>query len=77
VQSVAEIEAGGPQGQAWAQLKAFLNRSLQNRAGSSLTPQLEPQFGPQFGPLELTAFANPMPKDLFSMVQASWLHRHH
>ena len=69
VQSVAEIEAGGPQGQAWAQLKAFLKRSLQNRAGSSLEPQ--------FGPLAITAYANPMPKDLFSMLQASWLHRHH
>jgi carboxymethylenebutenolidase len=73
VQSVAEIAAGGPQGQAWAQLKTFLNRSLKNRAGSSLRPPLEPQFGP----LALTAYANPMPKDLFSMVQASWLHRHH
>jgi carboxymethylenebutenolidase len=69
VQSVAEIEAGGPQGQAWAQLKAFLNRSLQNRVGSSLEPQLEP--------LELTAYANPMPVNVFTMLQASWLHRHH
>jgi carboxymethylenebutenolidase len=69
VQSVAEIEAGGPQGQAWAQLKAFLNRSLQNRAGSSLTPQLEP--------LEITAYANPMPVNVLTMLQASWLHRHH
>jgi carboxymethylenebutenolidase len=69
VQSVAEIEAGGPQGQAWAQLKAFLNRSLKNRAGSSLSPSLEP--------LEITAYANPMPVNVLTMLQASWLHRHH
>jgi carboxymethylenebutenolidase len=69
VQSVAEIEAGGPQGQAWAQLKAFLNRSLKNRAGSSLSPQLEP--------LGIMAYANPMPVNVLTMLQASWLHRHH
>jgi carboxymethylenebutenolidase len=69
VQGVAEIEAGGPQGQAWTQLKAFLNRSLQNRAGSSLSPQLEP--------LGIMAFANPMPVNVLTMLQASWLHRHH
>jgi carboxymethylenebutenolidase len=69
VQSVAEIEAGGPQGQAWAQLKAFLQRSLKSRAGSRLAPQFEP--------LAVTAYANPMPVNVFTMLQASWLHRHH
>jgi hypothetical protein len=27
--------------------------------------------------LMVTAYANPMPVNVFTMLQASWLHRHH
>jgi carboxymethylenebutenolidase len=72
VKGVAEIKAGGAQGQAWNQLKLFLERYLKKTKGSKVPLRHEP-----LTPLFETDFANPMPNNVFAVIQAAWLHRHH
>lgn len=66
VQSVSEIKAGMPQGEAWQQLVDFLRRNLKERPVSELRPQQSKLPADRYG--------NPTPGNLLEVALAHWGH---